>query len=423
LNSGYPNYDKLWEVAKHGLEVMGTPGTDAFSRWGIYVVRNGSGFATGYNNNEGANLGSKGGQNFDDVINAAHDAGKFEWIPNTHAYELIVLNGVVSGVRTIKGGQPFNIKAKKTILATGGFSRSAEKLANVAADLVPNLNGPMAAYNNSTAAAGAIGTGIDMAEAVGAKLYGNWVIHLQGLKFDDSIYSIGPLSPAFAQTAYGTPAQLDKRHQIVVNNVGKRFTNEAAEAISYGQQSGGRALFVENKPPYWIIYDSNNPNTTTPAANRVELTDALELVATSASTEVVKGASIPALATAMGLTGQAATDFANTVAAYNASVDSKVDEYKTTTAAINTYLDKKIETGPFYAAKFHPESHISMGGPVTDELGRVLDTSDVVIPNLYAVGELSNREFYNVAYNGAASLALYPTWGYIAGKHAANSLK
>jgi succinate dehydrogenase/fumarate reductase flavoprotein subunit len=86
-------------------------------------------------------------------------------------------------------------------------------------------------------------------------------------------------------------------------------------------------------------------------------------------------------------------------------------------------LTKKITQGPFYAVKLYPESHISMGGPVSDATGRVLNEEGRIIPHLYAIGELSNREFYNVNYVGAASLAPYPAFGQIADLDAAKDAR
>jgi succinate dehydrogenase/fumarate reductase flavoprotein subunit len=121
-----------------------------------------------------------------------------------------------------------------------------------------------------------------------------------------------------------------------------------------------------------------------------------------------------------GAIGVSAEALEATVNKYNDFVENKNDADFNKPAA---QLTKKIMQGPFYAVKLYPESHISMGGPVSDATGRVLNEEGLIIPHLYAVGELSNREFYNVNYVGAASLALYPTIGRIAGLDAAKDAR
>ena len=66
-----------------------------------------------------------------------------------------------------------------------------------------------------------------------------------------------------------------------------------------------------------------------------------------------------------------------------------------------------------------------MGGVRTDlETAAVLKADGTAIPGLYAAGEMSNRDFYNEVYYGAASLTIYSNMGRRAGiAAAAYSLK
>jgi fumarate reductase flavoprotein subunit len=416
--TGYPNYGKVLQVAVNTKELL----DEAYPRWGISLSTSKGGYTDGTNN---TTSGAAGAAKFDAAVKAA---SHIEWIPQCTAKELIVINGIVSGVRAEKDGKKFTIKAKNTILATGGFSRSAEMLANyVDPDLVPNVKA-MADYNRSVADSGAVGDGIGMAKAVGAKIYDKAVIHLQGLKYAVDLTRVGPeLNLAFSHELYGTGPQLQVRNQILVNKDGVRFTSEQGTVAYNSSPLNGRALYNEAKPPYWIIFDSNNPDnkesgsaSTTAAVN---LTNALDAAAALNIGEVYKAGSIENLAAAIGVPSAA---LVSTVSTYNGYVDS--------IAASGTNVDplgkpdslitKKIAAGPnFYAVKLYPESHISIGGPVSDYLGRVLNEDGAIIPHLYAVGELSNREFYNVNYVGAASLALYPTIGRMAGLDAAKDAK
>ena len=81
-----------------------------------------------------------------------------------------------------------------------------------------------------------------------------------------------------------------------------------------------------------------------------------------------------------------------------------------------------LETAPFYAVKFYPNTFGSQGGVLTDTEGRVLNTSGSAIAGLYATGADSNRYFYNENYVLAASLGIYATTGRTTGAAVAADL-
>jgi hypothetical protein len=222
--------------------------------------------------------------------------------------------------------------------------------------------------------------------------------------------------------------------QMLVDNTGKRFMLEPTVAGFEFAMTNCRILVRRNKGPYYFIYDSTPRSVTVPAsgfmgstnpnAGTYDIPASLEVGAAltgSNAGEVVKGATLAELATAMGLTGQAATDFVAEVTKYNGFIDGNSDtDFNKTGAALD--VAGKVVTGPFYAVKLYPYTWGSMGGVVTNELGQVLHKdSNAPIPNLYAVGETSNRDFYNQVYAGGASLALYSTVSYLAGEHAASN--
>jgi succinate dehydrogenase/fumarate reductase flavoprotein subunit len=457
--SGYPQWDLLGAIARHTKPT-----------WDGTLANLGIGTGTGTSTGYAASPGSAGAALYNTAV---ENADHVEFLGECRATDLYYVNGVVSGVTVTYEGKDYIIKAKKTILAPGGFSKNnqllLEKIIDTGApnysaetpypDLVPNMS-KMALYNQSTAANGADGNMLPAVERAGAAFFRNWSIHLQGLKYDDSL-TVGANQAAFIQPRYATGPQLQMYAQILVNNEGKRFTTEG-RGIAYGSapghSDGGRALYNEAKPPYYIIFNQDNPSikttvwgsTTTNAWTNdeaVNLTAALDAAAELGNGQVYKDATIAGLAAKMGVPE---ANLQQTVTTYNGYVTAAVGASPTDTSfdpAFNKqarYLTKQfIESGagangPFYAVKLYPESHISMGGPVIDAKCRVLTkeiyltptSTDadkaaleaVVIPNLYAVGEFANRAFYNVNYVGAVSLTMYPVMGRIAALHAVQAI-
>ena len=96
-----------------------------------------------------------------------------------------------------------------------------------------------------------------------------------------------------------------------------------------------------------------------------------------------------------------------TVEAYNAAVDSGVDEEWGRTTLVN-----KIETGPFYCAWAMPELHDTYGGLRANGDMQVIDITGNLIPGLFACGESS-------AGQRTHGLGRVITSGYIAGRSAA----
>lgn len=74
------------------------------------------------------------------------------------------------------------------------------------------------------------------------------------------------------------------------------------------------------------------------------------------------------------------------------------------------------EVGPYYAVCYYPGMTGTFGGVVTDFEGRVLNADGEAIEGLYAVGEMSNREYFNQTYMGAASVSFSSTMGRLVGE-------
>jgi fumarate reductase flavoprotein subunit len=380
-DSGYPDYDKFLSVAGQAGDTV-----DYLRSLGLLIIGQVSG----------------GGDALMTKLEETVAAQDIEVLMNCEAREISLDNGVVSGIAAIHNHRPFSIKAKNVILATGGFSRNPALVAQWAGTN-PGLN-----YVVSLADAGSTGEGILMAQRIGAALYNNTFTKIAGLQFSSALGKIS----AFVQPALMNPAPAPLSTQILVNNEAKRVMNEAIGGsfgnVSSYNSGAAYAMIKDGRQPYYILYDSDNS-----FAGMINITAALETGAALQNGEVLKAGTIEDLAAAMDVPADILQD---TVTAYNGFADSGDAEF----GKNNSYI-KRIETPPFYAVKVYPNSYGSMGGIITDSGGRVLDEAGNVIPRLYGVGEVSNRDFYNESYVGGASLALYSATGWTAGKAAAGS--
>ncbi|MDR0759011.1 MAG: FAD-dependent oxidoreductase [Treponema sp.] len=375
-DSGYPDYDKFLSVAGQAGDAV-----EYLRSLGLIIIGQVSG----------------GGNALMTKLEETITAQNIEVLLGCEAMEITLDNGVVSGIAAIYRHRSFRIKAKNVMLATGGFSRNPELVAQWAG------TNPGLTYVVSLADSGSAGDGILMARRIGAALYSNAFTKIAGLQFSAALRGIS----AFAQPALLSPAPAPLSTQILVNNEAKRIMDEAIGG-SFGNvssyNSGAAYIMIKDgKPPYYILYDADSG-----PAGMMDLTASLEAGAALGNGEVLKAQTLNNLAVAMDVPAGTLKD---TVTRYNGFADSEDGDF----GKHHSYI-KRIETPPFYAVKAYPNSYGSMGGVVTDSNGRVFDEAGNVIPHLYAVGEVSNRDFYNESYIGGASLALYSTAGRIAGK-------
>lgn len=101
--------------------------------------------------------------------------------------------------------------------------------------------------------------------------------------------------------------------------------------------------------------------------------------------------------------------------AYQAACQSGVDtEFGKTAAKLVAYAGE----GGYYAARLFPASWGTIGGALTDLQFHVLDANDVVIPNVFAVGECATSMLFGDYYFGGYSLGFYTAAGKIAAETA-----
>ena len=295
----------------------------------------------------------------------------------TPASSLLIEEGRVVGVVAENDTQILKIRAKSTVLATGGFAADHEELSEKV---------PLYAKAISLASAGNTGDGIEMALAAGALEYPSpWVI----------AYTIQPAAEIKAQVPEAA-ILTDNRHngifadKAIVDENGKRFVDESQQ---YSVVSIHLAYSTYDN---YLILDSSDEEV---AAIMDQCLD---------TGKVFKGETLDELAKNAGI-GEALVE---TIAQYNADAETGDTLFGKKPDSMTAYA----ENGPYYAVCYYPGTTGTLGGVVTDYEGHVLTADGAIIEGLYAVGEMSNREYFNQTYMGAASVSFSSTMGRLVGE-------
>ncbi len=304
-------------------------------------------YTTGFENNSGMTL-------IDALLREALILG-VDVRTDSPVSELIIEGGAVTGVAVDGRSKMYNIKAKKVILATGGFQRNAE----LVAELAPNHT-TMVPFT----CAGSTGDGITMGRTAGAAIAGRGLAGSMGL--DSKIGYVG----IKGATAYCS--------NLRVNLEGKRFYDESTH---YSRTFP--IVCAQTDGVTFAIADSTNAS-----VENIE-----ELVSLGYA---FKANTLAELATAAGI----ASDLTATVEAYNAVALAGQDdpEFGTPNAVLTP-----ATTAPFYAVKAVPVSFGTIAGLAVDDACNVVDASGNKIANLFAAGELIAGNLMNDVYTGSGS--------------------
>lgn len=324
-----------------------------------------------------------------------------EILVGTPAKELLKDGNKVVGVKAKDSkGNDVIIHSKATIISTGGFGNSPEKVQKWLG-WNPDVFKASVPLNKT-------GDGIEMAWRAGSeKTPMTLMLHTgvegKGISFPGAIYCMSW-----------------QPFNLWVNNEGERFTNEA-NAFSF--PNAGNAIASQHGSTAWAIWDNNSIDyvqkegidngigVIVPVLDKLpKLKEEIKTALAAGNSTFVSANSLEELAHKMGVP---AANLEKTVAQYNKLAEDGRD----------TFLGKShqhlrpISGTTYYAIKLFPFSYTSLGGIKIDKGFRVLDKNNHPIDGLYAAG-VDAGGLYGDTYPVWTSGHAFG-WSSYSGRHAA----
>ena len=319
---------------------------------------------------------------------------------------------VIGVVAEDASGRDFTVRARRgVVIATGGFEWNQ---ALVKTFLRGPLTGPVSVPENE-------GDGLLMAIEAGAQL-GN----MQNAFWMQSVLEFQPQHRAAKPNYLLGSDERARPGAILVNRMGKRFVNEAANYNALGKalHAFDAGAHTYANLPYWLIIDQRYRDKyhtfNTPPGGAVP-------------SFMMQADTLQELAQKAGIDGEG---LAATVAHFNDMVvnghdddfnrgDNTYDNFymwgDTEFEAPSRTLGK-IDRGPYFAVKMEAGALGTAGGPKTNANAQVVDWSGNPIPGLYAAGNAMAAVLGDVYGGAGGTLGPGMTFGYIAGRHLGSHL-
>lgn len=276
-------------------------------------------------------------------------------------------------------------------MATGGFENNPKMVENYLGETSLNPIGSL--YNK--------GIGVKMASEVGAQLY-----NMDNYESYGIFHGLTP-KPEKGQRSQFLSFDWPAFHQgslIVVGDDGTRYFDES-EIHRHGhiQDHGNWRIPLAQRHPYVIFdqkkYDELKNDKNAPYPEFMKL--------------VIKADTLDDLAKVIHVETK---NLSNTISDFNLFAEAKRDYAFNRDSKTLTAFDIH---GPYYALAMVQGLLNTQGGPVHNSNAEVVDNDNVVIPHLYAAGELGS--LMGRQYNGGSNLAENLIFGKIAGENAANA--
>lgn len=320
--------------------------------------------------------------------------------------DLVVEDGRVVGVRTVREGEPVHVRATKGVLiSAGGFAHNRAMRLRHGGDQ-PN-EGKWSMSNP-----GDTGEAITTAMALGA----------QTALMDEAWWMPSPKTGRFGQSTLDQARQ--RPRTIYVDADGRRFVNESNSYMEVG-----KAMYERDKTsravPCWLIFDDRYRKRYAHLRSRPGRFPKALLE----SGRLKKADTLAELAAVCGIDPDG---LAETVDHFNEHAAQGTDpDYGRGGSAYNRSLGDPhrkvhpclgpIDEAPFYACEVLPGDIGTCGGLLTDEHARVLGEGGRPIEGLYATGNSTATVMGRHYLGPGASIANTMVFGYVAARHAAGA--
>lgn len=328
---------------------------------------------------------------------AAAKANGATFMFGTEAQYVIMNDGAVAGLVASDANGNIKFNCKAVVIACGGFGGNPEMMT----DLMPDMAGALVGEEALSSMSANDGRGVQMAYWAGA--------HLE----------TRPI-PGMNMKGLSLPGKMNCLPQAVwIDEDGKRFCNEYYPT----SEQRGLATVYRSRKTKFAVLDSNFPEYrqyTIPqhagfTANEENIASLQESLDTAyakfqgtyvepeekegeqsqgpvTQVEYIADDTLEGLAAQLGLEGEAATNFVETINNYNAYCEAGAD--------MEFGRDAKVlfpvKEPPFYACTFDPvlgETMVTCGGIITDGEQNALDENFEPIAGLYVSGNDCGRRF------------------------------
>lgn len=336
------------------------------------------------------------------LLRIALDRGVQVWT-GAPVEDLVVEDGRVVGVRTVRDGQPVHVRARQGVLiSAGGFAHNREMRLRHGGDQ-PN-EGKWSMSNPG-----------DTGEAIAAAMR----LGAQTALMDEAWWMPSPRTGRFGQSTLDQARQ--RPRTIFVDADGRRFCNESNSYMEVG-----KAMYERDKTsravPCWLIFDDRYRK----RYAHVRSHPGWFPKQMFESGRLKKAATLRELAEQCGIDPDG---LAETVDHFNEHARRGVDpEFGRGASAYNRALGDPhrkvhpclgpIDEAPYYACEVLPGDIGTCGGLLTDEHARVLGPGDRPIPGLYATGNSTATVMGRHYLGPGASIANTMVFGYLAARHA-----
>lgn len=328
---------------------------------------------------------------------AAAKANGATFMFGTEAQYVIMNDGAVAGLVASDANGDIKFNCKAVVIACGGFGGNPEMMT----DLMPDMAGALVGEEALSSMSANDGRGVQMAYWAGA--------HLETCPI-----------PGMNMKGLSLPGKMNCLPQAVwIDENGKRFCNEYYPT----SEQRGLATVYRSRKTKFAVLDSNFPEYrqyTIPqhagfTANEENIASLQESLDTAyakfqgtyvepeekegeqsqgpvTQVEYIADDTLEGLAAQLGLEGEAATNFVETINNYNAYCEAGAD--------MEFGRDAKVlfpvKEPPFYACTFDPvlgETMVTCGGIITDGEQNALDENFEPIVGLYVSGNDCGRRF------------------------------